>query len=140
MFSSVRRSRSKTSPSASVDLAPLIDMVFILLIFFLVTTTFVTDVGIEVERPRATTGRSLDPRSLRVSVTESGSIFAAGEALALESLPARVRRHVREEGNATVVVVPDAKTRSDMLVRVLDAARLGGARELAVATRSGDEP
>ena len=140
MFASVRRARSQRGSVASIDLAPLIDMVFILLIFFLVTTTFVTDAGIDVERPRATTGRALDPRSLRISITASGTVFIAGETVALEAVPSRVRQHVREEGNATVIVVPDASVRSDLLVRVLDQARLGGARDLAVATRPEDAP
>ncbi len=133
MFASVRRDRS-SSETTPVDVAPLIDVVFILLIFFLVTATFLNETGIKVQRPEAAHSISLPPAALRVSVTAEGSLYAEGGPLDFHQLPALVREFLAEDANGTVVLIPEASLDSGTLVRVMDAARSGGAEQLAVAT------
>lgn len=119
-----------------VDIAPLIDIVFILLIFFLVTTTFNRDTGVQVARPQATVSRSLESSSMRVSVTAGGHVYTDGRRVSLDELRSKVSAFVSRERDRTVVVIPDGDLPSKKLVEVMDAARLGGARDVAVATQS----
>jgi biopolymer transport protein ExbD len=116
-------------------MAPLIDMVFILLIFFLVTTTFVRDIGLKVDKPQATFASNLDKESLRVGVAETGTIFVEGKRLGLDELKDRVRQFVLKEKSGAVIVIPDEKLSAGRLVAIMDAAKLGGARSISIATR-----
>jgi biopolymer transport protein ExbD len=116
-------------------MAPLMDLVFILLIFFLVTATFVRDTGIQVERPQATWSDAVDARSLRIGLAASGAIYVEGQRTDLAALRERIERFVTDERDGSVILIPDRKTSAGRLVEVMDAAKLAGAKELAVATR-----
>ena len=133
MFHSVRQRSSSTSDTV-VDIAPLIDVVFILLLFFLVSTSFVRDTGIEVERPEAITGVPQESTSLRISIAASGAVYAEGRRRELEELRQLVQQFVRGERNPAVILIPDAEAPAGRLVEVMDAAKLGGAQDIAVAT------
>jgi len=134
MFQSVQQRRNQAG-SAVVDIAPLIDIVFILLIFFLVTTTFVRDTGVTVNRPQASITRVLEPTSMRVSIAVSGAIYTEGESVSLDQLRDRVRRFVSRERQRAVIVIPDRAVPSGRLIEVMDAARAAGAQDVAVATK-----
>ncbi|HLU47953.1 MAG TPA: biopolymer transporter ExbD [Planctomycetota bacterium] len=133
MFQSIRN-REDRSSAALVDIAPLIDVVFILLIFFLVTATFVRDTGVSVDRPRAVATRTLEPTSFRVSVTKSDAIYADGRQVTLDELQAKVRELSSRQRDASVIVIPDREVPSGRLIEVMDAARIAGASDVAVAT------
>ncbi|MGE0433717.1 MAG: MotA/TolQ/ExbB proton channel family protein [Planctomycetota bacterium] len=132
MFQSVTRRRHDTPP-AVVDIAPLIDVVFILLIFFLVTTTFITDQGIDVSRPDARTATALPDASLRLSIGASGTVYVDGESLPLAAVADRVAQFLRGEPSGSVIVIPDRDVSAGRLVAVIDAARAGGARHVSIA-------
>lgn len=133
MFHSVR-ARSDQSSAALVDIAPLIDIVFILLIFFLVTATFVRDTGVRVTRPQAMMSQPVEQTALRVSITASGDIYAEGRSISLEELTNKVTEFINQNRQKSVIVIPDESVSSGRLVEVMDAARMGGAEEVAVAT------
>jgi biopolymer transport protein ExbD len=135
VFSSVQRRGNGTPSAAQVNMAPLMDLVFILLIFFLVTATFVRDTGIQVERPRATWSDAVDARSLRIGIAASGAIYVEGRRTDLAALRERIERFVTDERDGSVTLIPDRETSAGRLVEVMDAAKLAGAKELAVATR-----
>lgn len=135
MFQSVQQ-RRKTETAIAVDIAPLIDIVFILLIFFLLTTTFVQDQGVAVTKPQASQTQPLDPQSLRVSITASGSLFTGGRQVEMSELRQEMQAFVRRQPDGAVVVVPDEAVPAGRLVEVMDQARLAGARDVALATRS----
>jgi len=134
MFSPIRGRRASPPPT-EVNLAPLIDMVFILLIFFLVTSTFVRETGVKVDKPQATASVSLESQSLRVAIAAGGGVYVEGRRLDLAQLRAAVREFIARERVASVVIIPDTSLPSGRLVEVIDAAKLGGAREIALATR-----
>lgn len=134
MFRSLQ-SRNDGSSAALIDIAPLIDIVFILLIFFLVTATFVRDTGVEVLRPEATTVSTVEPTSIRVSVTAGGDVYTDGTSVTLDQLQAKVRRFVDRERMRSVIVIPDVEASAGRLMEVMDAARKGGATDVAVAAR-----
>jgi biopolymer transport protein ExbD len=132
-----RLNKQRSGNGALVDIAPLIDIVFILLIFFLVTSTFVRDTGIEVTRPEAITADLLEPTSMRISIAASGEVYTEGRNVDLGTLEQNIREFVSRERKATIIIIPDATVPSSRLVEVMDAARLGGATELSVATQRG---
>jgi len=134
MFRSVR-SRGDGGQPATIDLAPLIDCVFILLIFFLVTATFVRDTGVDVHRPQATVTRNVEPTAMRVSVTASGDIYTEGRSVSLEELRTQVRDFVAREHKQAVIVIPDTELPSGRLIEVMDTARQAGATDVVVATQ-----
>jgi len=136
MFTPVGRRQGWNGSGTTVDMAPLIDMVFILLIFFMVTSTSVRDVGIDVRRPRAAHSHVLDSQSLRVSVTMNGAIYVEGRRVDLDGLRDRVARSVRREGNPSVIIVPDERTSAGRLVEIMDTAQFAGAKDISVATRA----
>jgi len=134
MFSSVQARRKQDRAAAVVDIAPLIDIVFILLIFFLVTTTFVQDTGVEVNRPESVTAARVEPTSLRISIAASGAVYTEGEQVNLGVLTSRVERFVGREREHAVLMIPDASVTSGRLVEVMDAVRRGGAQSISIAT------
>lgn len=133
MFEGLRAARREAPPG--VDMAPLIDVVFILLIFFLVTASFRRDEAIPLDRPVATQADEVPTEALRVHVSAEGRILLGARELSEAELAERVRRFVERDAAARVVVIPDAALPSGRLVAVMDAARAGGARQLSVATR-----
>ncbi|MGQ3685828.1 MAG: ExbD/TolR family protein [Candidatus Loosdrechtia sp.] len=129
--------RKTGSDAVAINLAPLIDIVFILLVFFLVTSTFVRDTGIKVDRPVATQTHLLQPKSLRISIAASGALYAEGRELDIMTLGSRVKEfHQKERGS--VVVVPDKAVVAGRLIEVIDVIKLAGVQDVAVATSRPD--
>ncbi|MCB2187485.1 MAG: biopolymer transporter ExbD [Deltaproteobacteria bacterium] len=118
-----------------INMAPLIDMVFILLIFFLVTTSFVREAGLEVERPRAATAQVQAAGSLVVAVGREGRIFLEGRRVELAGVRGLVERYLAESPGGAVVVAADRLARAGLVIEVLDQCRLAGASRVAVAAR-----
>ena len=134
MFASVRDRRNGKA-AVAVDVAPLIDMVFILLIFFLVTSTFARDSGVEVERPQAVHSQPVPTSSLRISITKNGVVYADGQRLDGEGLRRKIEEFVSQARDPRVIVIPDVATPAGDLVHVLDVARGAGATMPMIATR-----
>ncbi|MFH1463773.1 MAG: biopolymer transporter ExbD [Pseudomonadota bacterium] len=116
-----------------VNIAPLIDMVFILLIFFMVSTTFVRDAELDLERPGASTDEVADARALRVQVDSRGGVYLAGLPVKPWMLEGRVRDALAHQRYQNVLVVADRYVDTGTLVEVVDACRLGGAQHVGVA-------
>ena len=138
MFQSVRL-RRKGFRQAEIRIAPLIDMVFILLIFFIVTTTFVSETGLEVERPQSQTSRQLAEDAARVGLGPAGEIYLDGQRISLFSLRSRIANFLIKNPQRAVVVVADKAASAQMIVRTIDEIRLGGASRIALATRQAGE-
>lgn len=134
MFTSLQKRESDEADMA-VDIAPLIDMVFILLIFFLVNAAFVQDQGVTVQRPEATHSRALEPHHLRITVAASGAVFMQGKPVELAQVAEGVRTALGRQEDTAVIVVPDRDLPAGRLVEVIDAAKSGGARDISIATR-----
>jgi biopolymer transport protein ExbD len=134
MFTSVRR-RVGSSDQVSIDVTPLIDVVFILLLFFLVTTSFIKDVGIDVKRPQANAGKPLESESLRVGIAASGSVYIDGKRQELGGVREAVVAALSRDADVGVVVVPDERVVAGRLISVMDVVKGAGAKNVAVATR-----
>ena len=116
-------------------MAPLIDMIFILLIFFLVTTSFVKESGVEVKRPIASTAESKEKTNMIVAVTQDGQIYVEGRAIDIRSVRSFMERFMYETPGGTVVIAADAESQTGIVIQVLDACRLAGVKEVSVAAR-----
>jgi len=129
-----RRSLSQAADESQVDISPLIDMVFILLIFFMVTTTFVKDAKLELERPSAQSATRASTKSLRVHIDRFSDIYVDGEMVRPWMLQSRVRDALRSGASSEILVVTDRRVPSERLIEVVDQCRLAGAKDVGVAT------
>ncbi|MEM7199685.1 MAG: biopolymer transporter ExbD [Planctomycetota bacterium] len=132
MFRSVRSQRKRRG-NAEVQMAPLIDMVFILLIFFLVTTVFTRETGVVVNRPEATTSDSLDRKALQIGVDPEGRVYVEERRVDLIALRSVVEQKLRAEPGRNVVLIADRDTHTGTLVEIMDECRLAGASTIAIA-------
>jgi biopolymer transport protein ExbD len=109
-------------------------MVFILLIFFMVSTTFVKDMKIDIERPSAASASRASTKSLRINIDSSANVFINGNPVRPWMVQSRVREFLESADQKSVLVVTDRRVPADKLVEVVDQCRLGGATEVGVAT------
>lgn len=130
-----RDSGGEGSGEGTIDLSPMIDCVFILLIFFIVTTTFVEETGVEVDKPQAASAVQLEKTSILIALTAKGEVVYGGREITLGGVTPLVKRMLQGGEELPVIVQADASAPSGMLVRVIDAAKLGGALKVSVATR-----
>ncbi len=126
------RQRANTDPA--VDLTPMIDMTFILLIFFMVSTTFVKDMKIDLSRPSAQSQSVASTRAVRIYIDRQGETWLDGQSVRPWVIQSRVRDLLRGMTSKSVLVVTDAQVPSQKLIDVVDAARLAGAEDVGVAT------
>ncbi|MCA9295441.1 MAG: biopolymer transporter ExbD, partial [Phycisphaerales bacterium] len=112
---------------------PLIDCVFILLIFFIVTTTFVEETGVEVDKPQASSAARLEKTSVLIALTENSGVFADNREIGIAGVQPYVKRMLQKE-DLPVIVQADAGANTGMLVRIIDEAKLAGAVKVSVAT------
>jgi len=117
-----------------VDISALIDVVFILLIFFMVTTTFQKDMELELERPGASSGSAASSKALRVYIDRSGGVYVDDAPVKTYMLQSRVRDYLRDSREGAVLVVADRTVQTQRLIEVIDQCRLGGAADVGVIT------
>jgi biopolymer transport protein ExbD len=128
------RRRNKTETKQDVDITALIDMVFILLIFFMVSTTFVKDMQIDIERPGAASATNSSSKSLRVNIDSSSNVYIDSAPVRPWMVQSRVRSFLETAGSTSVLVIVDRRVPADKLVEIVDQCRLGGAANVGVAT------
>jgi biopolymer transport protein ExbD len=129
-----RRSIAETEELNEINISPLIDMVFILLIFFIVTTVFVEEAGIEVDKPQAASASDLEKESIMIAVSAEGRIVYGGQDIGMSGVQPLVKRMTATDEDMPVIIQVDEKAPSGIFVRVIDEAKLGGAKKVSVAT------
>lgn len=127
------RSNTDDNSEAGVDISPLIDCVFILLIFFIVTTTFVEETGVEVDKPQAASSVQLEKTSILLAITDKGEIVYGGREIGIAGVQPLVKRMMQKE-EVPVIVQADQNVNAGLLVRVIDEAKLAGAVKVSIAT------
>lgn len=133
-MSNIRNKRSRRKET-ELNMTPLIDMVFILLIFFIVTTSFVKESGVEVERPTAETATRKEATSLIIGITKANEVWIEGKVYDVRSVRGYMNRFLAETPEGAVVIAADKESRSGLLVKVLDACRDAGVTNLSVAAK-----
>ncbi len=124
--------RPRRKPELSI--APLIDCVFLLLIFFATSTTFVKDQGLQIERPQAATGVSLPAKNLYLSIDQKGALYKEGKPIELETLNSIIKKMLLANPKMVTVINADKNSKTQNLIDVLDECKLSGATKIAVAT------
>jgi len=122
--------------SDDINISPLIDMVFILLIFFIVTTVFVEETGVEVTKPQAASAIQLEKQSILIAITPNGNIVYGGREIGVSGIRAQVRRILQEDPKTPVIIQSDESVPTGLLVRVIDEAKLAGALHVNIATEN----
>lgn len=128
-----RDSTSDDTGEPGIDMTPLIDCVFILLIFFIVTTTFVEETGVEVDKPQAASASRLEKTSILIALTAKGEVVYGGREIGLNGVQPLVKRMLQAE-EVPVIIQADSAAQSGLLVRIIDEAKLAGAVRVNVAT------
>ena len=118
-----------------IDLTPMLDVVFIMLIFFIVTASFIKEAGVEILRPHAETGVTQDAASIFIAVTDGDEIWIDRERIAEQDLRAIIEQLKAETPQGEIVIQADAESKADLLMKVMDAVRDAGVDRVAVATR-----
>lgn len=130
----MRPSHSQDNQNASgINITPLIDMVFILLIFFMVTSSFVKETGVGVSRPSARTAVVQERGNILIAVTADGEVWIEKRRVDLRAVRAQVERLHAEHPEGAAVVLADKKAPTGVVVQVLDQARLAGVSQVSIA-------
>lgn len=132
----MRRSRHTPSleSTGGIDISPLIDVVFLLLIFFIVTTVFVKETGVEISKPRAATSQDLDRQSILIAITSEGRVWQGGREIGMDGVRAVVAALIQETPGTPVIIRADESTPTQATVTVIDNAKLAGATSVSLAT------
>ncbi len=128
------------SDAATLNVTPLIDMVFILLIFFAVNASFVKEAGVEVERPTARSAVVQDRANIMIAVTRGGEVWIDRQRVDPRAVRGHVERLHAENPEGAVVILADQKSETGLVIQVLDQARLAGVDNVAVATSTAAAP
>jgi len=118
-----KRRKHEENNEADVDMTPMLDIVFILLIFFIVTTSFVKELGLEVTKPKANKSQSNNDPSIVVKIDDNGIINFNGKRVDIERLPARIENFLAENQTSTAVIIPSFETRHENVVEVVDQVK-----------------
>lgn len=121
-----------TSRGADINMSPLIDMVFLLLIFFMVTTVFVEETGVDVQKPSAASAEDLEKNSIMIAVTREGQVVYGGRQVGVNGVRGLVSR-LRQARDMPVILLADQSAEAGLVVDVIDECKLGGAQQVSIA-------
>ena len=129
----MRRQRRASAEEAEVDLTPMLDVVFIMLIFFIVTASFVKESGIDVTRPNAATAEMKQRGNILIAITANDQIWIDKRQVDPRAVRANIERLHAENPQGAVVIQADKDSKNGLLVIVMDAARLAGVDNVSIA-------
>ena len=129
-----RRQRYGGNQEPEINLTPMLDIVFIMLIFFIVTTSFVKESGIDVNRPTAETAERKERGNIIVSIRANGEVWIDKRAVDIRAVRANVARMHAENPRGSVIIAADGDTKTHYLVEVMDQIRMAGITNASIAT------
>jgi len=113
---------------AEIDLTPMLDVVFIMLIFFIVTASFLREFGVDGTKPPAVQQTTSDSKSIAIKIYSTGTIVIDGLSVDPRAVSAHITRRKAENPDASIAVLAGAQARTELVVGVIDAAREAGFR------------
>jgi biopolymer transport protein ExbD len=119
--------------SGSMDIAPMLDMVFILLIFFIVTSSFVRETGVDVNKPKASSAEELARESILIGISREGTIHINESQVDLRALRTILQQIVAEKPDRTAVIVADREAPGGKIVDVLDECNIARVKKVSIA-------
>lgn len=120
---------------SNIDMTPMLDVVFIMLIFFIVTASFVKESGIDVNRPEANTAVQKDRANILIAISAEGEIWINKRRVDIRSVAENIIGLRAENPQGTVVIQADQKATTDVLIKVMDASREAGVYDVSIATQ-----
>jgi biopolymer transport protein ExbD len=129
----MRRRRQRQEVASEVNLTPMLDVVFIMLIFFIVTASFVKESGIDVTRPPAATATRKERGNILIAITANDQVWMDRRQVDPRALRANIERMHAENPQGSVVIQADTKSTNGLLVKVMDAARSSGVKSVSLA-------
>jgi len=129
-----RISNTDTDEETTVDITPLIDVVFIMLIFFIVTASFVKETGIDVNKPDASTAVTKNKANILIAIDATNNIWIERRKVDPRAVRANIERLHAENPQGSVVIQADKESKNELLVVVMDASRQAGVYNIALAT------
>ena len=135
-LSVMRRKRKNISDENPLDLTPMMDIVFIMLIFFIVTTSFVKETGVDISRPNAETAERDEKGNILVAITENNEIWIDKRRVDLKAVRANIERLKIEYPEGSVIIQADTLSKSGLLVETMDQIRLAGIQNISIAAKN----
>ena len=133
----MKRKQRGLGDEAEIDMTPMLDVTFIMLIFFIVTTSFAKEIGINVNRPTANNQQVVkQSQVIGIQLSENGEVQMEGRVVDIAAVRANVERARAEKPDAAVIIATSRNATTGMLVRVIDQAREAGAVNISVAATS----
>ena len=131
------RRHAPESEETGIDLAPMLDFVMNLLIFFIITTSFVKEAGITVTRPQALTAEHQETGNILIAIRPNGDIWMDKRQVNLPEVRGLIERLHIERPDDTVVLIADRDSQTGQLTKVMDQVKLGGVKDVSIATAPG---
>ena len=132
----MRRKNRRQSEDGNLDLTPMMDIVFIMLIFFIVTTSFVKETGVDINRPNAETAERDEKGNILVALTATNEIWIDKRRVDLKAVRANIERLKIEYPEGSVIIQADKESRSGLLVEAMDQIRLAGVQNISIAAKN----
>jgi len=130
------RDHAQKEEDAEINMTPMLDIVFIMLIFFIVTAVFVKEAGMTVAKPDAETASSQDKASILIAVTSDDAVWLNGDEVDVSEVRAQVEKLHSENPRGTIVIQADKESKAGIVLKVYDAVRDAGIDQIAIATES----
>ncbi|WP_333797302.1 ExbD/TolR family protein [Rheinheimera sp.] len=130
------RRTKREAEEAAIDLTPMLDVVFIMLIFFIVTTSFVKEAGIDVNRPKATKQISKPSATIFVAIRANGEIWLDKRAVDVERVGATIEKLLAESPTDTVIIQADKEAKHGVVVSVMDQIKIAGIDKISIAAEN----
>lgn len=131
----INAARRRNRTMVDINMAPMIDMVFLLLIFFLVTTSFVKETGIEVSRPTAATATTKEKATILIGIDATNRVYLDRREIDVRAVRANIERALAENPEGSVVVVADKASATGTAIEVMDGCRMAGAQNVSLAAK-----
>ncbi|MCF3096703.1 biopolymer transporter ExbD [Aeromonas australiensis] len=131
-----KRYSARSADEAAIDMTPMLDIVFIMLIFFIVTTSFVKEAGVEINRPSANTAETVKKGNIMVAVRENGQVWIDKRMVEVGAVRANIERLRAENPEGAVVIQADIESRSGVVVQVMDQIRMAGVQNISIAANN----
>ena len=128
--------RKRIREESNLGLTPMLDIVFIMLIFFIVTTSFIKESGIEVNRPNAETAERDQKGNILVAISENNEIFIDRRKVDLRAIRPNIIRLKAENPEGSVIIQADKASQTGLLVEAMDQIRLAGVQEISIAAEN----
>ena len=128
--------RKQQEEAGEIDLTPMLDVVFILLIFFIVTSVFVTEAGIEVTRPEASTVEPTSGDLILIAVGPNGDIWIDGDQIDPRFIRSRFELRLADAPNSAVIIQADANANNEQVMIILQAAREANIEDVSISAEA----